>query len=92
MSNNVVLFRLRESHAIVGVVEDKTEHHIYLSIMAKIRYWGTTKGFEELVTGPTAKTILDRAEIPMGTRVEITRSQILYSLPGVDEAWLKVLA
>lgn len=88
--SNAVLFRLRESNALVGIVEDKTADVWHLSAVAVVRYWGTTKGFPELCAGPTAKTILDIAIMPPGQLAEVTRGQVIYTLPAAAK-WQEVL-
>lgn len=47
----------------VGDVEDHTDGSVTIRNCRNIRYWGTTKGLGELVTGPTSKTLAD----PYGT-------------------------
>jgi hypothetical protein len=88
--NNVVLIRMREAHAIVGVVEDKRDGKIYLSKVGKVRYWGTTKGFEELCGGPTPKTIVDVAKMPRGTLAVVHEAQVIYEIPA-DPKWEDLL-
>jgi hypothetical protein len=89
--SNVVLFRMHQSNCLVGVVEDKTADAWHLSAVAVVRYWGTTKGFPELCTGPIkGKTILDVATIPRGTLAEVMRSSVHYTLPCDAKAWAEV--
>lgn len=47
----------------VGSVEDHADGSVTIRNCRNIRYWGTTRGLGELVTGPTAKTLSD----PYGT-------------------------
>lgn len=89
--SNVMLFRMHQSNCIVGIVEDKTADAWHLSAMAVVRYWGTTKGFPELCDGPTAKTILDHATLPVGALVEVMRSSVHYAIPCNEEKWRKYL-
>ncbi len=92
--SNVVLFRMREANALVGVVEDRTgDGGWLLSAVAVVRYWGTTAGFPELTGGPTDKTKLDKAEkMPPGTLAEIPRDAVLYAIPADQKAWAGVFS
>lgn len=47
----------------VGNIEDHPDGSVTIRNCRNIRYWGTTKGLGELVTGPTTKTLSD----PYGT-------------------------
>lgn len=43
----------------VGDIEDHSDGQVTIRNCRNIRYWGTTKGLGELVTGPTSKTLVD---------------------------------
>lgn len=85
----VRLFRCVDHNCIVGVVEDRTASAWTLSRAAQIRYWGTTKGFAELTSGPRPSTIVDHFSVADGSPFEIHESKIIYSCPasGWDEVF-----
>jgi len=65
-----------------AVCNDKWLHMTNARI---IREWGTTKGLNQLVTGPTGTTTLDQAA-PM---VSLTMRALLAIIPCVESGWSK---
>ena len=53
-----------------------------------IRNWGTTKGLNELVRGPTKNTVLD-ATAPV---VSLTRIALIAIIPCDNDSWVKPLS
>ena len=52
-----------------------------------IRRWGTDKGINQLIAGPTKETTLDA----MAPRLDIAWHAVLYLVPANSAAWAKHL-
>ena len=84
---------LRDRWNLVGVVRDdgRDSGQIVLLRAHVIRYWGTTKGLGELVSGPVSgKTKLD-ALPAVGGELYIPYHALNYALTVDQDVWTRVL-
>ncbi|MBD3784041.1 MAG: hypothetical protein IE926_14020 [Micrococcales bacterium] len=61
LSSTVIVVLQRGWVAVGRIRHDKTSDVAELRDASIIRVWGTTKGLGELRSGPTSKTVLDKA-------------------------------
>lgn len=74
---------LQRGWVVVGDVAE-TPEKLTVTNAQIIRYWGTTRGLGELVSGPTAKTILD----PAGT-VQAHPLSVVLTLDVDQDSWVE---
>lgn len=80
-NHGVAIVVADRGHVWVGRVTETSEH-VKIEKAQIIRLWGTTKGLNELVNGPLAKTVLDTP-----ADVVVMRKAVLYILPCNAAKW-----
>jgi hypothetical protein len=73
---------LQRGWVLVGKFREVSETEHELIDASVIRFWGTTKGLGELVTGPTSSTKLD----PCG-RASFHPMTVVFKLDAEDDGW-----
>lgn len=59
MANTPVIIVAVHGHVWIAKGIECSDDHIHLKHARTVRNWGTTKGLNELVNGPTKETVID---------------------------------
>lgn len=84
-SDDAVLVVGTAGHVWVCAKATQNEHHVYMYRANIVREWGTTKGLNQLIDGPTSKSIVD-AEAPV---VVLNNAALIALIPCRMGAWDK---
>jgi hypothetical protein len=86
VSGNVNIVVLQRGWVAIGYLDTSDDHEFVLRNAAIIRIWGTKQGLPELVNGPTATTVLDKAP-----EIKFHPMTAILTIPCVEAKWKKYL-